>query len=381
MMVPTIKILQTGDLHLETPFTDCGLPPGLAGQRRSELRGAFARIVEIAQENGVRILLLAGDLFEYRYATKDVIRFVSDLLAEIPETRVFIVPGNHDPALPDSYYRTFPWPKNVHIFRKPSFAGVAVPELAVAVYGFGWTQWEIRQRKLPEMKITDPDAVNIVLLHGDVVGGDRESVYLPVTREDLEMSAADYIALGHIHGYRSYEAGGRIIAQYAGSPEPLNAGETGRHGILLGEVGKGGSDWDFVPVAKRRYFTLDVNIDPEMDTVKIAAVCRKMIRENGGPEDIFRFILQGRYDPESRFDSALWREALSDACGHAEAADRTQPDYDLAELARQENTVLGQFVKVMQTQIEGAAEAEKAVAEKALIYGLDALTGQKVSGR
>ncbi|MGI5838759.1 MAG: metallophosphoesterase family protein [bacterium] len=379
--MPTVKILQTGDLHLETPFTDCGLPAGLAGQRRSELRGAFARIIEVARENGVEVLLLTGDLFEHRYATKDVIRFVNGLLAEIPDTRVFIAPGNHDPALPDSYYRTFPWAGNVHIFREPSFAGVAVPELGAVVYGYGWTQWEIRQRILPEMKITDPDAVNIVLLHGDVVGRSGESVYLPVTQEDLATSMADYIALGHIHGCRSYEAGGKLLAQYAGSPEPLNAGETGRHGILLGEVGKGGSDWDFVPVAKRRYFTLDVSIDPEMDTAKIAAVCREMIRENGGPEDIFRFILTGRYDPESRFDSVLWREALSGACGHAELTDRTQPDYDLTELARQENTVLGQFVKAMQRQMMEVAEDEKAVVEKALIYGLDALTGQKVVGR
>jgi len=377
----TVRIMQAGDLHLETPFTDCGLPPELAGQRRAELRSAFTRIIDLVRENDVRILLLAGDMYEHRYATKDTIRFINGLLAEIPSTRVFIAPGNHDPALPDSYYHTFPWAENVHIFRAPTFERVEVPGLRVNVWGLGWTQWEIRQRKLRELQIVAPETLNLVLLHAEVVGREGESSYLPVTVEDMEQCGADYIALGHIHGYTSYTAGERIIAQYAGSPEPLNAGETGRHGILLGEIGKDGSDWSFVPMAKRQYFSLEVKVKPEMDTAKIAAACRELIRANGGRDDIFRFSLTGRHDPDSRFDPAHWREAVGDDCSRAELIDRTQPDYDLDELARQENTVLGQFVRVMLTKLEAAAAAEKPGLEKALFYGLDALTGQKVVGK
>lgn len=379
--MPTIRVLQAGDLHLETPFTDCALPPGLAGQRRAELRGAFARIIDLVRENDVQILLLAGDLYEYRYATKDTIRFINGLLAEIPSTRVFIAPGNHDPALADSYYWTFPWAENVHIFRESTFVSVAIPGLDANVCGLGWTQWEVRQRKLRELQIADPDSINIALLHGDAGGREGESAYLPVTNEDMEKCGADYIALGHIHSYTSYAIGNRVIAQYAGSPEPLNAGETGPHGVLLGEVGKGWSEWAFVPVAKRRHFTLEVKVNPEMDTAQVASACRELIRVNGGPDDIFRFVLTGRYDPESRFDLAHWQETVNGACGHAELIDRTQPDYDVAELARQESTVLGQFVKVMLARLDAAAAAEKTVLEKALFYGLDALTGQKVVGK
>ena len=38
------------------------------------------------------------------------------MFKEIPNTRIYIVPGNHDPKIKDSYYNNFNWNSNVHIF-------------------------------------------------------------------------------------------------------------------------------------------------------------------------------------------------------------------------------------------------------------------------
>lgn len=372
----TVKILQTGDLHLETPFTGCRMSPAQARQRRAELRETFARIIGLVKKEAVQVLLLTGDLFEYQYATKDTVRFLSRQLAEIPAVRVFIAPGNHDPALPDSYYQTFPWGSHVHIFRRPGFERVVVPELGLAVHGSGWTQWECREPLLRTLAVPDRDWLNIILLHGDAAGP-ADSPYLPVAERELEQCGADYVALGHIHRYCSFSAAGKITGQYAGSPEPLNFGETGMHGVLLGEAGKGSSTWRFVPVAKRQYFDLALPVTEEMDTEAVLAASRSLVREHG-TENLYKITLTGYRDPGVKMDAGRWREAMADSCFHAELINRTQPAYDLAEIAaRQENTVLCQFVRRMQAEIAGREGIAREAAEKALFYGLDALTGQR----
>ena len=46
-------------------------------------------------------------------------RFLAETFAAWRPLRVFIAPGNHDPFMPGSLYRTTEWPANVHIFSSP----------------------------------------------------------------------------------------------------------------------------------------------------------------------------------------------------------------------------------------------------------------------
>ena len=38
------------------------------------------------------------------------------MFKEIPNTKIFITPGNHDPNIKNSFYQQFKWNENVHIF-------------------------------------------------------------------------------------------------------------------------------------------------------------------------------------------------------------------------------------------------------------------------
>ncbi|MCD7776814.1 MAG: metallophosphoesterase, partial [Firmicutes bacterium] len=94
-MANTVKILHTGDVHLDSPFS--GLDPDRAAERKAELRAAFDSLLSFVSQNGVDILLIAGDLFDSGFATHDTVELLKSGFARIPGCRVIISPGNHDP--------------------------------------------------------------------------------------------------------------------------------------------------------------------------------------------------------------------------------------------------------------------------------------------
>ena len=57
-----VRILHAADFHLDSAFTD--LNEQQARQRRQESRDLTRRMVEYANDHGVQLMLLAGDLFD-----------------------------------------------------------------------------------------------------------------------------------------------------------------------------------------------------------------------------------------------------------------------------------------------------------------------------
>ncbi|WP_341349958.1 hypothetical protein [Clostridium sartagoforme] len=57
-----VKILQSGDLHFDTPFKD--LNKNISLISKEELLEVFSRIINICVQNSVDILLLTGDIFD-----------------------------------------------------------------------------------------------------------------------------------------------------------------------------------------------------------------------------------------------------------------------------------------------------------------------------
>lgn len=47
---------------------------------------------------------------------ESTIQYINNLFKEIPNTKIFISPGNHDPYIKNSFYNDFNWNKNVKIF-------------------------------------------------------------------------------------------------------------------------------------------------------------------------------------------------------------------------------------------------------------------------
>ena len=80
-------------------------------------RNALKKVANYCKENKVDYLFIAGDLYEQNYVKKTSIDYINNLFGEILDTKIFIVPGNHDPYLKNSIYATYTFSKNVYVFK------------------------------------------------------------------------------------------------------------------------------------------------------------------------------------------------------------------------------------------------------------------------
>ena len=209
-----VKFLHAADLHLGCSFKSSRFPAGTARKRRAELMKSLGRIVALAAEHRVDFIMLSGDVFEYRYLTRTGLNTILVDLerAEVP---VFIAPGNHDPALEDSFYRTVTWPENVHLFVEEYWQQERLNlDIPVTIHGLGWNRWEIRQNLLSSLRVgananegedgqngqngyndqNDHMEAHIVMVHGDTLNLGGGTPYLPLPEEDMESCGAHYLA-------------------------------------------------------------------------------------------------------------------------------------------------------------------------------------------
>ena len=112
-----MRFVHIADMHFDIPFTSLNNKEDLGEKRRLEQRNAFKKIIEYIKNNNIEYFFIAGDLYEHDYIRKSTIDYISKLFDEIPKTKVFITPGNHDPYIKNSIYDTYEFGENVYVFR------------------------------------------------------------------------------------------------------------------------------------------------------------------------------------------------------------------------------------------------------------------------
>jgi len=133
-----MKFVHIADIHFDSPFTNLSDKQGLGDIMRLEQRKTFKKVIDYIKENKIPYLFISGDLYEHNYIRKSTIEYINNLFKEIPETKIFISPGNHDPYIKNSYYNQFNWNKNVKIFTD-KLEKVETEE--VDIYGCGFNDF------------------------------------------------------------------------------------------------------------------------------------------------------------------------------------------------------------------------------------------------
>ena len=101
--------MHTADIHFDSPFATLAGKGKFAQERRLEQRKVMKEMVEYIKENNIPYFFIAGDLYEQDYIKKSTVEYVNQLFTEIPNTKIFITPGNHDPYIKNSFYKQFKW--------------------------------------------------------------------------------------------------------------------------------------------------------------------------------------------------------------------------------------------------------------------------------
>ena len=222
-----MKFVHIADMHFDMPFTVLS-KNGLAEERRLDQRNAFNKMINYIKENKIEYLFIAGDLYENEYVRKSTIEYINNCFKQIPDTKIYITPGNHDPYLVNSYYNKFEWNENVHIFTKLE----KKENENINIYGYGFA--DFYSKKVDLHKDIDNSKINILIMHADLDGANKDyGDYNPILESELRNTAYDYIALGHIHK-TNFENNKKII--YPGSMIAGGFDELGNHGMVVGEI-------------------------------------------------------------------------------------------------------------------------------------------------
>jgi predicted phosphodiesterase len=365
-----IKFIQCGDLHLDSPFTSLADIEGKPDLRRQDLKSTLARIVDLADTEKADALLICGDLYEHGYIRKSTVRYICDQFNRIPGIHIMIIPGNHDPAVPESFYCGFEWPGNVHIMagRNRSFElpgkGAVIHSTLVPPDGL------------------DPAYINILMYHGTLDMPFSNDAFQPVKSAEIAVSGYDYCALGHFHTV-IFGAGPDKNIFNAGSPEPLGFDEEGKHGAIAAEVLKtpgAGTEINagLLNIGRRQFFNLVADISACLNDEQTAETVITVLESSGSREHLYRVSLCGHVSNEFRPDTEILRQLLREKAFYIKLLDRTVPDYDFDTIAG-EPGLKGLFVRKMLDRAAAASgEEERQLVMQALYYGMEAIDEGKV---
>ena len=358
-----LKILHAADLHLDSPFE--GLGAAKAAQRRQEQRQLLYRIAQLAQQQRVDLVLLAGDLLDSDSSYAETAEALSEALGSIPAP-VFISPGNHDFYSPRSAYARVRFPENVHIFKSPSIECVELPQLGARVWGAAFCDRYSAGMLHGFSAEKRAGTKDIMCIHGELAAA---SSYDPVTESDIAASGMDYIAMGHIHKASGLKRAGASYYAWPGCPEGRGFDETGEKHVYIVSLG---ASCRIMPVcvAQRKYEILSVS-PGDGDAVSAALAA---LPENTS-SDVYRIVLRGEAAQTPQPDAV--RAALEDKFFALQVRDETVLRRDVWQSADEDN-LRGQFLRRLRDAYDAAkSDAEREKISRAARWGLAALDNRE----
>lgn len=252
-----MKFLHMADMHFDAPFTTLASKKDLGDLRRLEQRQALKQIIDYIQRNKIEYLFIAGDLYEQQYIRKSTIEFINNQFEKILDTKIFIVPGNHDPYIRNSIYEQYEFSKNVYIFKKNL---EKYEDENVVIYGVGFNNFYMNENPLENLNVEQSKKPVILLAHLDVNGTKDKNgfSYNPIALGKLKALNIDYAALGHIHNSNFIE-NEKIC--YSGSTISLGFDELGEHGVIVGEFKNKELKKEFLKIDERVFSEYELNVE------------------------------------------------------------------------------------------------------------------------
>ena len=359
-----MKFIHIADIHFDSSFVNLSDKEALGDIKRLEQRKVFKKVIEYIKENSIDFLFIAGDLYEHQYIRKSTIEYINELFKEIPNTKIYISPGNHDPYIKNSYYNQFKWNDNVYIF---SSTYKRATSDNVDIYGYGFDDFYCTDCGIENLEIEDKNKTNILVIHSTIDGANlEEKQYNSIPRRVLEEKGFDYVATGHIHklDYNTYQ-NQKIV--YPGSLISLGFDELGEHGMIVGEIQEDKQlKIQFVPLSEDNFEEIEFDVTDIISKDELIEKINDLDIQNN---QLIKVILTGKRNFEiDRYEiyKLLTNERI------IKIRDHTRIEYDLEKIANN-HTLKGLFAKEILKEKENAGEEELAIIEKAVEIAFEAL--------
>lgn len=416
-----MRIIHCADLHLDSRL-QTHLNREKAKMRRDELLRNFERLAEYASGNGVEVILISGDLFDTDTVSALAANTVLAVIAAHPRIRFYYLRGNHDTgdclarltgsrrmesrgeengtreqsSRKNTDSRWNP-PANLFFFGSRWKTYPEGKNGLIAISGVELTR-ENSASAHAALRL-DPERFNIVMLHGQtesggVTAGREGPLSGGIRSGDPDVSAADtgstgtislralrgkgidYLALGHIHSWKTDKLDSRGIFCYPGCLEGRGFDECGKHGFALLEIDENGrlTGHRFIPFAQRTLYALQADVTGCMTTAQITEKIRdKIQKERCTAKDMADVTLCGELDVDCEKDTGYIASALSSYFFFARLRDRTSLRINLGDYLYDES-LRGEFVRRVMAD-DSVGDSEKI---EVIRLGFKAMDGEEL---
>ena len=308
------SFLHAADIHLDSPlrglevYQDAPLE-----QIRGAARRAFDNLVELAIDEEVAFVLLAGDLYDGDWKDYNTGIYFVNRMGRLREAGipVFIVAGNHDAA--SQITRALNLPDNITLFSHRKCETRILDHLGAAIHGQSFFSRAVTDDLTQNYPQGDPSLFNIGLLHTSLNGRPGHEPYAPCTLDALRSKGYQYWALGHVHQHEEISHAPWVV--FPGNIQGRHIRETGTKGCALVTV----NNSQIVAVEQReldvlRWSVCRIDLGKCDKTESLLELIRETFEDERGQADgrplAVRLVLEGTTPLHGRLheNSAHWHE-------------------------------------------------------------------------
>jgi DNA repair protein SbcD/Mre11 len=385
-----LRLLHTADVHLGARHADLG---DRAATQRERQFAAFVATIDLALEEKVDLVLIAGDLFDSNTQPRRSVERAAAQIKRLVDARIRVViaPGTHDVYDKASIYRAYDMPalagavgSDLVTVLDPDHSDVHLRALDVVVHGRCYATKRAPQSPLAGLDVSRDDRASwhVGLLHAAVaIEGRTDGDDVVIRTEEIAASNLDYLALGHWHSTSKGKAGKTTYA-YAGAPEPIALDQDRAGNVLLVTL-DGARSKKRVEIEERRVGKTGFErLQLDAANVGTQPALVKTLRERANPDLVLDVELIGVRPDELDLHVEEVEAELAEKFLKVRVRDRSVAPLPEGPMASPD-TVLGAFIRDLEArvaEVEAADDAESAnELRDALRLGRLLLAGHEVT--
>ena len=360
-----MKIIHCADLHLDSKM-ETNLSKEKSRERKNEILITFERMVEYAKQNGVNIIIIAGDMFDKKTISVKAKKIVKNSIYTNPEIEFIYLKGNHDEA--GFFDQDEEIPTNLKMFTNNKWISYEYGDISISGIEFG----SLDNYDIYNSLLLEKNKLNIVVMHGQESESNVKDKAEIINLKQLKNKNIDYLALGHIHTYKQAKLDNRGIYCYSGCLEGRGFDECGEKGFVLLEIEDNKLTTQFVPFASRTLYEVYVDLTGITENNKIE---EKIIQEtiNIPNTSIIKIVLGGEAEIGEERDIDYLIKKFENRFYGLKIEDKPKRKIDYMKY-QNDISLKGEFIRLVLKQ-EDLNEDEKS---KIISTGIKALSGEEV---
>ena len=380
------RFIHAADIHLDSALHGLERYEGAPVEEiRGATRRAFDNLIELAIDEDVAFVLLAGDLYDGDWKDYNTGLYFMERMGRLGDAgiRVFMLAGNHDAASQISKHLRLP--DNVTLFSTKKPEKIILDDLGLAIHGQGFASRAVTDDLSLAYPQGDPQLFNIGLLHTCLDGKPGHEPYAPCSIDGLRSKGYQYWALGHVHKREEVSRDPWVV--FPGNIQGRHIRETGSKGCTLvtvenGEVAE--VEHRDLDVMRWSLCGLDVTGSESVDEIygQVRAVLQAMLDAAEGRPVAVRLVLKGacsvhtRLHAEREHLTQQYRAFATDIGGAGvwleKVSIKTRPPVSADQALARDDALGGLLGAIRAMELDGAALDELAQEVSALRQKLPA---------